>query len=604
MINETTLDISIAGLTRHYRACDFTPRELVEFLLARDHDDAHNAWITRLDRTQLEPYLQRLERAAPDSLPLYGIPFAIKDNIDLAGIDTTAACEAFRQRPDNSATVVEKLIEAGAIPLGKTNLDQFATGLVGTRSPYGACRNAFNPDYISGGSSAGSAVVTALGQVSFALGTDTAGSGRIPAAFNRLVGIKPSRGLISTQGVLPACRSLDCVSIFALSVDDAHQVLAVAEGFDPADAYSRANPYDNSARRFAPTRAAMTLGIPHSDNLDFFGDTESAALFQQALDELRRQGHHLLEIDIQPLLDAARLLYQGPWVSERYLAIQSIIEKQPQELLPETRQIIAAGASFSALDAFDASYRLQACKQIADKLFEGLDALVTPTSPTCYTIEQIQADPIQRNSNLGAYTNYMNLLDLSAISIPTGFLSSGVGFGITLQAPAFHDRRLMSIAAGFLHGAAISTSVMHYHAPLPAVTVTDSSARYVDLLVCGAHLDGMPLNWQLRERGARKLQSGTTSANYRLYAMADGRPALYRDEDNGVKIEVELWRVAQQHFGSFVADIPAPLGIGKVELDDGRWLTSFIAEPRAMTGATDISEFGGWRAYRKNLANS
>ncbi len=602
MIDHSTLDISIAGLTRHYAAGDFTPRQLIESLLQRDHQDRHHAWITRLDGTQLEPYLQRLKQAGPDGLPLYGIPFAIKDNIDLAGIDTTAACEALRHSADKSATVVEKLIAAGAIPLGKTNLDQFATGLVGTRSPYGACRNAFNPDYISGGSSAGSAVVTALGQVSFALGTDTAGSGRIPAAFNRLVGIKPSRGLISTHGVLPACRSLDCVSIFALSIEDAQQVLGVAEGFDPADAYSRFNPYDNSARRFAPVRSAMTLGIPRSDNLEFFGDTESAGLFELALDELRRLGHRLVEIDIQPLLDAAQLLYQGPWVSERYLAIQPIIENQPQALLPEIRQIIAAGASFSALDTFNASYRLQSCKQFAEKLFDGLDALVTPTSPTCYTIEQIQADPIQRNSHLGTYTNYMNLLDLCAVSIPSGFLSSGVGFGITLQGPAFHDRRLMSIAAGFMQGAAISTSAMHYHAPRPASTSNDISARYVDLLVCGAHLDGMPLNWQLLERGAIKQQSGTTSANYRLYAMADGRPALFRDEENGVKIEVELWRIAQQNFGSFVADIPAPLGIGKVEFDDGRWLTSFIAEPRARTGATDISEFGGWRAYRNSLS--
>jgi allophanate hydrolase len=601
MIDTRQLDISISGLQRHYANGDFTPRELVQHLLTLDADDRHNAWITLLDSGQLEPYLARLDQAAAGELPLFGIPFAIKDNIDLAGIDTTAACEAFRHRAGQDATVVRRLIDAGAIPMGKTNLDQFATGLVGTRSPFGACRNAFNPDYISGGSSAGSAVATALGQVSFALGTDTAGSGRIPAAFNRLVGVKPSRGLISTHGVVPACRSLDCVSIFALSVDDAQQVLAVAEGHDPKDAYSRRNPFENGLRRFAPDPSPMTLGIPAAVNLEFFGDADSATQFEQALQQLRELGHRLVEIDISELLAAARLLYEGPWVAERYLAIEPIISKQADSLLPEIRQIIGAGRDFSALDAFAAGYRLQTHRQVADDLFANIDALVTPTSPTCYRIDELQAQPIERNSHLGTYTNYMNLLDLCAVSIPTGFLQSGVGFGITLQAPAWHDRRLMSMAAAILRGSDTACGALA-HRPTPATAQPSAiSARHVDLVVCGAHLDGMPLNWQLTERGAVKQQLTTTSANYRLYAMADGRPALYREEGNGVRIEVEVWRIAQQRFGSFVADIPAPLGIGKVELADGRWLTSFIAEPRAMVGATDISPLGGWRNYRANL---
>ena len=600
MIDPQRLDISIAGLRQHYADGDFTPDQLIDYLLARDHDDPQHAWITRLARDQLEPYLQNLRRPGASALPLYGVPFAIKDNIDLAGIDTTAACEAFRYRAERSAHVVQKLVDAGAIPLGKTNLDQFATGLVGTRSPYGACRNAFNPDYISGGSSAGSAVATALGQVSFALGTDTAGSGRVPAAFNRLVGLKPSRGLISTSGVVPACRSLDCVSVFALSVADAEAVLAVAEGHDPQDPFSRHNPFDNCPRRFAPSPTALTLAVPTASNLEFFGDDDSDWQMQQAIAQLADQGHRLVEIDIEPLLDAARLLYQGPWVAERYLAIQPIIEQRPGELLPEIERIIGAGRDFSALDAFSASYRLQQYRQLADELFRDIDALVTPTSPTCYTVEQVQANPIELNSRLGTYTNYMNLLDLCAISIPSGFLASGVGFGITLQAPAFHDRRLLSIAVAIMQSAGTTTGAID-HRPAGIDTSGDLSARHVDLVVCGAHLDGMPLNWQLTERGATKMSLTTTSPHYRLYAMADGRPALYREPENGVEIEVEVWRISLENFGGFVADIPPPLGIGKVELADGRWLTSFIAEPQAALGATDISALGGWRNYQRSL---
>lgn len=597
----TTLDLSLSTLRKYYQNNDLTPRQLMEHLLTLKPVDNHNIWIERLTLQQIEPYLSELEKQDADTLPLYGIPFAIKDNIDLAGIDTTAGCEAYRYQAEAHAHVVNKLIQAGAIPMGKTNLDQFATGLVGTRSPFGACKNAFNPDFISGGSSSGSAVATAKGLVSFALGTDTAGSGRVPAAFNNLIGLKPSRGILSNTGVVPACKSLDCVSIFALTVDDANSILAVTEGFDNNDAYSRKNPFDNSARRYSLQKSTLTLGIPNIENLQFFGEQAAHNLYESAIDNLRSMGHRIVEIDISPLMQAARLLYEGPWVTERYIAIQPLIDTQPDKLLPEINTIISAGKNFSAIDCFQALYKLQHHQQACEELFEQVDCLITPTTPTCFRIEEVQKDPIKLNSQLGTYTNFMNLLDLCAIAIPAGFLPTGVGFGITLQAPAFQDRLLLSLANQYINELKIATGTHTKHIPTQ-FEASYAAVQTVDLAVCGAHLEGMPLNWQLTEREARKLELTTTSANYRLYAMTDGRPALTRDVEGGKHIEVEIWRLKKSRFGSFVADVPPPLGIGKIELADGRWITSFIAEPRATNGAQEITNMGGWRNYCKSKA--
>jgi allophanate hydrolase len=591
--------MNLSSLRAHYQQGDFTPAELIQHLLSIDTDDAHNVWIERLSLEQLQPCLARLESAQPDSLPLYGIPFAIKDNINLQDVDTTAGCEAFRYTALEHASVVDRLIQAGAIPMGKTNLDQFATGLVGTRSPQGACRNAFNPEYISGGSSSGSAVATATGLVSFALGTDTAGSGRVPAAFNNLIGLKPSKGLISCSGVVPACKSLDCVSIFALTVDDANTVLSAAEGFDRDDPYSRKNSFDNGPDRYGQASEAYRLAIPVSKNLQFFGDEEALQLFYAAVDQLKKSGHSVIEVDIQPFLDAAKLLYEGPWVAERYIAIEELINRQPEALLPVIEKIISKGRDLSAAETFKALYKLAACTHQVNELFVSIDCLVTPTAPTCYTIDEVNSDPINLNSRLGTYTNFMNLLDLSAVAVPAGFLCSGVGFGITLQAPAFHDRRLLSLANGYCHSQQLSMGATGQAMPA-SDSLLDDSQKTVDLVVCGAHLEGMPLNWQLTERAAFKLSSTVTSKQYRLYAMADGRPALFRDE-SGEEIEVEIWRLRKGEFGSFVGAIPAPLGIGKVELADGRWLPSFIAEPRAKNDAVDITHFKGWRRYRESL---
>jgi len=439
----TTLSLEIAHLRSLYLSGGLTLTALLEGLDERmGKDDTHHIWIRRLTLQEMLAYARDLEGKDPATLPLYGIPFAIKDNIDLAGIPTTAACPEYAYVPEKSATVVQKLIDAGAIPVGKTNLDQFATGLVGTRSPYGACQNSFDPEYISGGSSAGSAVSVALGLASFSLGTDTAGSGRVPAAFNNLVGLKPTCGLLSTTGVVPACRSLDCVSIFALTAYDAETVLASAQGFDAEDAYSR-----EQVAATAVFPAKFTFGVPRADQLAFFDNVETPDLFAQAVAQLESIGGQAVEIDFAPFLDTARLLYEGPWVAERYAAIREFFETSADAIFPVTRQIIGGATKFSAADTFTALYKLKAMQRKAVQVWSGIDVLVTPTAGTIYTIDQVNADPVRCNSNLGYYTNFMNLLDLAAVAVPTGFQQNGLPFGITICAQANTDASLLELAS-------------------------------------------------------------------------------------------------------------------------------------------------------------
>jgi len=435
-------NLEISALRGQYLAGTLTPSALVEQLDARiGKDDPRHIWIRRLTRDEMLVYAHKLESRDPASLPLYGIPFAIKDNIDLAGIPTTAACPDYAYTPQTSASVVQKLIDAGAIPVGKTNLDQFATGLVGTRSPYGACRNSIDPDYISGGSSAGSAVAVALGMASFSLGTDTAGSGRVPAAFNNLVGHKPSCGLLSTSGVVPACRTLDCVSIFARNAADAATVLEVAQGFDAADPYSR---------RALPGRVlpggSFRFGVPHDGQLEFFANPETPGLFRAAVERLRSLGGVAVSIDFTPFLETARLLYEGPWVAERYAAIREFIESKPDALFPVTRQIIVGATRFSAADTYAALYRLKALQRRTEMVWDEIDVLLTPTAGTIYTVAEVEAEPVRCNSNLGYYTNFMNLLDLCAVAVPAGFQSNRLPFGVTLCAPAYSDAMLLELA--------------------------------------------------------------------------------------------------------------------------------------------------------------
>ena len=436
------MNLQISSLRSLYQSGALTPAQLVMQINAEiENADTHHVWIRRLSLDEMMQYVDALATKNPADLPLYGIPFAIKDNIDLAGIPTTAGCPDYAYTPDKSAFVVQKLIDAGAIPVGKTNLDQFATGLVGTRSPYGACLNSFNPEYISGGSSAGSAVSVAMGLVSFSLGTDTAGSGRVPASFNNLIGLKPSCGLLSTTGVVPACRTLDCVSIFALTAKDAEDVLNIAAVFDKQDAYSRVRISSQSS-----LAATFTFGVPKPEHLAFFGNTEYPQLFEQAIEGLIAQGGKPVEIDFTPFLDVARLLYEGPWVAERYEAIKDFFDNKADSVFPVTRQIIGGAAKFTAADTFSAMYQLKAMQRICSAIWSTIDILITPTVGTIYTVNEVNADPIRCNSNLGYYTNFMNLLDLSAVAIPSGFQTNGLPFGITACALAFSDDLLLNLA--------------------------------------------------------------------------------------------------------------------------------------------------------------
>ncbi len=546
-------------------------------------------WISVVPRAVALKQAKALEEnPANQQLPLYGRLFAVKDNIDVEGMPTTAGCPAYAYTPERSATVVTKLQEAGAILVGKTNMDQFATGLVGTRSPYGACASVYDAKYISGGSSSGSAVAVAKGLVDFALGTDTAGSGRVPAAFNNLVGVKPTRGLVSAAGVVPACRTLDCVSIFARNAGDARTVLLAARGPDASDPYSRttfpgagATPWLGGPFRF---------GVPVPEQLEFFGDSEAAALFEAAVARAEQMGGAKVEIDFAPFRAVAELLYSGPWVAERYAAIQDFIEAKAEQMDPVVARIITGAKSYSAADVFNAEYKLSALRRATEQEWRKMDVLLLPTAGTTYTHEAIAAEPVQLNTNLGYYTNFVNLLDLAAIAVPAGFRPTGLPFGISFIAPAFTDAALLTLAEAFTLEPSAATVVP------PAC---------IDVAVLGAHLSGQPLNWQLTERGARLRRTTTTAPEYRFYAL-DGtkplKPGLIREEGfAGPGIEVEIWSVPENAFGSFVNLIPAPLGIGTVLMKSGESVKCFLCEPAALAGATEITHLGGWRAYLKSL---
>jgi allophanate hydrolase len=586
--------LDLAALADAYRNRSLSPTGLVSDILARIAQRGDDkVWIHLLARDELLSMAAALENSDPATKPLYGVPFAIKDNIDLAGSPTTAACPAYAYTPSKSATVVQRLIEAGAIPIGKTNLDQFATGLNGTRSPYGAPSSALSADHISGGSSSGSAVAVAAGLVSFSLGTDTAGSGRVPAQFNNLVGMKPTRGLLSTSGVVPACRSLDCVSIFALCSDDGRDVLSVAKGFDAADPFSR----EDSPTALSSNVAGTRFGVPRPEDLEFFGNDEGERVFNSTLGLIAGLGGVVVEVDLRPFLETARLLYEGPWVAERYVAIRDFFEKSPEALHPVTHQIIAGGARPTAADAFAAYYRLKELRRVTEAAWREIEVLVTPTAARHYTIAEMLADPIRLNSNLGAYTNFMNLLDLSGVAIPVGFQADGLPFGITLAAPAFSDAGLLSLGDEIHRAANLSLGATKARMPTKRAVAYASST--VKVAVCGAHMSGLPLNGQLVDRGGRLVRATRTAPHYRLYALPGGpprRPGMVR-ASGGRAIEVEVWELPTSAFGGFVDAILPPLAIGAVELADGEWVKGFVCENYGLADAADVTEFGGWRRY-------
>jgi allophanate hydrolase len=551
------------------------------------------AWISRAAEAELLSLARTVDQhlASGAVLPLAGVPVAIKDNIDVAGFATTAACPAFSFEPKQSAFVVERLIQAGAIVVGKTNLDQFATGLVGTRSPYGVVGCVFNRAFISGGSSSGSAALVAAGVVPLALGSDTAGSGRVPAAFNHLIGYKPTRGRWSTRGLLPACRSLDCISVFATDPADVALVDGVLAQFDAEDAFARRVP--SAARALG---ARFRFGVAKPGQLAELGP-EDAQCLSAARARLEEMGGTAIEVDVAPLTQAARQLYGGPWVAERTAVLEDLLDRDPGAIHPTVRAIVQAGKGLSAIDAFRGLYAQQSFARAAERIWDQVEVLLLPTTPTIFRISEVLAEPIGLNAQLGIYTNFVNLLDMCAIALPAGFRRNGTGVGVSVIGPAWADDGLMALAARY-------AAATNFDAP-----PLDTQARpaSVQLAVVGAHLAGMPLHWQLTSRAARLVRRAHTAALYRLYAMTaqvPAKPALVHAGPDGAAIEVEIYELEVAAFGSFVTEVPPPLAIGTVQLDDGSSVKGFVAEPRALIGAIEITADGGWRAYLNRLAAS
>lgn len=603
-----TPPLTLTDWTRAY-AQGASPRQLLERLASASTASAKGedpAWIHRASAEELAHQIAVLETraatfadraAAMQAMPLFGVPFAVKDNIDVEGWTTTAACPAFAYRAAADAHVVARLRAAGAICVGKTNLDQFATGLVGARSPFGRPASSFDATRVSGGSSSGSAVVVSRGEVPFALGTDTAGSGRVPAGFNHIVGLKPTPGRVGTSGVVPACRSLDCVSIFALTANDAASVLALVEGDDPADAYSA----------YAPAHAAwgarLRIGVPAQPQMD----AAYRAPWDAALHQIRALGHDIVTIDFEPLHRTAELLYGGPWVAERHAAVQALLEQAPEAFDPTVRQIIEGARQFSATDAFRGQYALRAAQRETASIWSSVDLLMTPTAPCHPSFAELDADPIGANARLGRYTNFVNLLGWCALALPSGFTAAGLPFGVTFIAPGQLDRALVSFGSQWqgAQGGTLGATGSAWSAAQPLRTPAGEAT--LPIAVVGAHLSGLPLNGQLIERGAQLREATTTAAQYRLFALpgtTPPKPGLLRVAEGGAALAVEVWDLPLRQVGSFLALIAEPLGLGNLLLADGRRVHGFVCEAHALAGAIDITRFGGWRAYLHHLAET
>ncbi|OBA24386.1 urea amidolyase [Metschnikowia bicuspidata var. bicuspidata NRRL YB-4993] len=601
----------------HFDATPDTSFELLTRLL-KDQKPSDPAWISLASEDDLRHQWTFLQSNKNKRLlPLYGVPVAVKDNIDVKSLATTAACPSFAYNPTEDATTVRLLRNAGAIILGKTNLDQFATGLVGTRSPYGITPNTFNKDYVSGGSSAGSASVVARGIVPISLGTDTAGSGRVPAALNNIIGLKPTKGVFSCKGVVPACKSLDTVSVFALNLQDAQLVFNILAKEDiEHDEYSRALP-ENVLTSFA---SSPRVSVPST--LTWCGENENPELFKSAVSLVEKTGCTMSTIDISPLLDLAKYLYDGCWVAERYWGAKEFLATNPPEkdLDPTVMQIIKGGANHSAASSFEYEYKRQAILQKMKPILKNVDVIVVPTAPLNPSIKQVQDEPIKVNSCQGTYTNFVNLADLSALSVPAGIRQDGLPFGVTFLSHKFNDYALLEFASRYMKVYAQETSRFHgclkesQVSPLENVVYAPSELpnkvlnNTVKLAVVGAHLKGYQLHWQLEEVNATFVEATSTSPNYKLYALPKtgpvAKPGLRRVSFLGSEIALEVYEIPLESFGKFVNFVPEPLGIGSVELKSGEWIKSFICEESGYNaqGSKDISEFGGWHAYHEHLS--
>ncbi len=593
--------LDLASLSRLYRRGDLAPRDVASRLLEKiqSYPD-RSVWIDLFPPDEIYRQAEEVaaRRAAGANLPLYGVPFAVKDNIDVAGRPTTAACPAFAYRPERTAPVVGRLRDAGAVLIGKTNLDQFASGLAGDRSPYGACRNVFDPETISGGSSSGSAVAVAAGLVAFALGTDTAGSGRIPAGCNNIVGMKPTVGRLPTEGVVPACRSLDCVSVFALRTDDAYTIFRVAAG--------------DQTRSKAPvgrTRlASLTYAVPADSDLDFHGDDDQAALFRRAVADLGRLADSRpLRIGLKPYLEVSDLLYEGPWVAERLASLDDFLRDHSADVHPVTRAVLARGADYSAVDAFKAMHRLEELRPRCLEIFERAEVLVVPTLPALPRLADVEADSLGWSRRLGKYTNFVNLLGLAALAVPAGFGPKGLPGGITLIGPAGSERRLCEIGMAWQRRAGLplgaSKTVLSADEELPRMEPTRTAEKgTARVAVAGAHLRGQPLHEELLRTGARFVRTCRTAPLYRFVALMDlkpPRPGLLRDESRAGAVTVEIYDLPLAGFGELVLSVAPPLAIGTVKLEDGEAVKGFLCESFAAARGRDITDFGGWIAFRE-----
>lgn len=589
------LPFTLSALREAY-AGGLSPIDVIDEVFARlEAANDPGIFIHLCDRENLRAEAAALGAYDP-ARPLWGIPFAAKDNIDVAGIETTAGCPAYAYTPDADAFVIANLRAAGALMVGKTNLDQFATGLVGVRTPYGAPLNAVDPLIVPGGSSGGSGVVVGHGAVTFSLGTDTAGSGRVPAALNNIVGLKPSLGALSASGVVPACRTLDTISIFALTVDDAYAAFAEARGFDATDAYSR--PLGHAP--LTTPAQGLKIGIPDADSITFCGDAVQQAAFRRDVGILSAQGAQIVELDFTPLYDVAKMLYEGAWVAERHTVIADLLARDPDAVHPVTRQIITQAETLSADDAFLGIYRLAELKRAAEPILAGTDMLCVPTIPTFYTVADLDADPITPNSNLGTYTNFVNLLDMCGIAVPSQPRSDGRPGSVTLLAEVGADAQVAAVARWFEADASRTMGATDHPVPSPA-PLPAAESDHIELAVCGAHMTGLPLNTELTERGGTFVRVAKTAPHYRFYALAGGppaRPGLVRtDHSEATSIALEVWSLPKSALGSFVAGIPHPLGIGSLELSDGSWVKGFLCEASGTAGAADISQLGDWRKY-------